>query len=170
VTTPLFMRDVSLTFALVSAGVRVEYNCDAHLAAIESAPGDDVSYATLCPEGSFSEIGRTTYALHVVAVQDWSDTGLARFLWDNEGAAADFQYQAHGATVDPSAAAPGMAGTVTLVAPNYGGEAETYAELDVTMPCKSKPTIAVAAFPAAAAADSEALVAAEAIEAATAAA
>jgi len=34
------------------------------------------------------------------------------------------------------------------VAPNYGGEAATYAELDVTMPCTVKPTKVVAAFPA----------------------
>jgi hypothetical protein len=29
-----------------------------------------------------------------------------------------------------------------------GGEAESYAELDVTMPCTAKPTLAVAPFPA----------------------
>jgi hypothetical protein len=41
-----------------------------------------------------------------------------------------------------------MTGEVRLVAPNYGGEAATYAELDVTMPCTVKPTKVVAAFPA----------------------
>jgi len=40
-----------------------------------------------------------------------------------------------------------MAGVVTLVGPSYGGERDTYAELDVTMPCQSKPTLAVSAFP-----------------------
>ena len=118
-TTPLFMRDVSLTLKLTTgAGERVEYNCDAHLAAIESTAGDEVTYATLCPEGSFSGAsGRSTYALHIVAAQDWSATGLARFLWDHEGEPAEFQYQAHGATTPAADATPGMTGTVSLSPP-----------------------------------------------------
>lgn len=153
-TTPLFMRDVSLTLKLISAGTRMQFNCDAHLAEVISEPGDTVEYQTLCPTGSFSAAGKTTYQLHIVAAQDWSSTGLARFLWENDGARAEFQYQAHGvAAIPPTAALPGMAGIVTLVAPTYGGEADSYAELDVTMPCESKPTLSVAAFPALAAAE-----------------
>jgi hypothetical protein len=154
VTTPLFMRDVSLTLKLLT-GTRLEFNCDAHTAEIVTTPGSDVTYATLCPDGSFSEVGRSTYALHIVAAQDWSATGLARFLWDNEGAQAEFQYQPHGVAIAPSDDTPGMTGTVRLVAPNMGGEAENYAELDVTLPCTAKPTIALAAFPATASADDE---------------
>jgi hypothetical protein len=147
------MRDVSLTLKLVGgAGSRAEYNCDAHLAEIVPTAGDEVTYVTLCEDGTHSQIGATTYALHIVAAQDWSTTGLARFLWENDGAEAEFQYQAHGSDVlPPTAAMPGMAGLCRLVAGAYGGEAEAYAELDVTMPCTSKPTLAVAAFPAAAA-------------------
>ena len=151
-TSPLFMRDVSLKLKL-GAGTKVEFNCDAHTAEIVTEAGDEVSYQTLCPAGSFSEIGKSSYALHIVAAQDWSANGLARFLWDNEGALATFEYQAHGAAVVNSASAPGMTGTVRLVAPNYGGEAENYAELDVELPCTQKPTISVAAFPAMAAAE-----------------
>jgi hypothetical protein len=148
------MRDVSLTLTLVS-GPAAEYNCDAHLAAIETSAGSEVTYQTLCADGSFSEIGQSSYALHIVAAQDWSATGLARFLWDNEGELCTFEYQAHGATVPPADATPGMTGTIRLIAPNYGGEAENYAELDVTMPCTAKPTIALAPFAAAAAAEAE---------------
>lgn len=146
-TTPLFMRDVSLTLKLTT-GTRVQFNCDAHLAEIVSNPGDTVEYQTLCPTGSFSYAGKTSYELHIVAAQDWSATGLARFLWDNDGAVAEFQYQAHGiAAMPPTAGAPGMAGTCTLVAPTYGGEADTVAELEVSMPCTAKPTLVTAAFP-----------------------
>jgi hypothetical protein len=149
VANPLFMRDVSLKFKIVSPpGTYAEFNCDAHLAEIATEPGDDVTYQTLCPTGSFSNVGQSTYALHIVAAQDWTATGLALFLWDNEGKLATFQYQAHGAATIPSATAPGMTGEVRLVAPNYGGEAATYAELDVTMPCTTKPTKVTAAFPA----------------------
>jgi hypothetical protein len=41
-----------------------------------------------------------------------------------------------------------MTGIVRLIAPTMGGEADTYAELEVELPCSSKPTLAVATFPA----------------------
>ena len=147
---PLFMRDVSLKLKLVGPppGTNTEFNCDASLAEIIPEPGDDVQYATLCPGGSYSQRGKTTYALHIVAAQRWDATGLAAFLWDNDGALATFQYQAHGAAITPSASAPGMAGEVVLLAGAYGGEVDTFPELDVTLPCTSKPTKTVAAFPA----------------------
>jgi hypothetical protein len=148
-SSPLFMRDVSLKLSLVSAGTYVEYNCDVSTAEIVPTPGDEVTYSTLCPEGSYSSRGKTTYALHLVAAQRWDAAdGLAAFLWDHDGELANFQYQAHGDSVIPSASAPGMAGEVVLVAGTYGGAVDEFAELDVTLACSSKPTKIVAAFPA----------------------
>jgi hypothetical protein len=146
--TPLFMRDVTLTLKLVSGGTRVAYQCDVHTAEIVPEPGDEVTYSTLCAAGSYSSIGKTTYGLHVVAAQRWATDGLATFLWDHDGELADFQYQAHGDGVTPTADLPGMTGQVRLIAGNYGGEVDTYAELDVTLPCSSKPSKISAAFPA----------------------
>ncbi len=147
--TPLFMQDVTLNLKLNPGGsTRAEFNCDLSTAEIVSTAGDEVEYSTLCPSGSYKSVGKTTYALHIVAVQRWAVDGLATFLWDNDGQLADFQYQAHGAGVVPSATAPGMSGTVRLIAGNYGGEVATFAELDVELPCSSKPTKLVAAFPA----------------------
>jgi hypothetical protein len=147
--SPLFMRDVTLTLKVIGgAGTRAEFNCDLHTAEIVPSPGDDVTYQTLCPGGTHSQVGASTYALHVVAAQQWAADGLATFLWTNEGKQAEFQYQAHGVGVAPSPAAPGMTGVVRLIAGNYGGEADTYAELDVTLPCETKPTMITAAFPA----------------------
>lgn len=147
---PLFMRDVTLNLRLnpPGSGARTEFNCDLSTAEIVPTPGDDVTYATLCASGSYSARGKTTYALHIVAAQRWDTSGLAAFLWANDGATADFQYQAHGSGVVPSATAPGMTGQVVLVAGNYGGEVDTYAELDVELPCVTKPTMITAAFPA----------------------
>lgn len=154
--SPLFMRDVTLKLKIVSPpGTNVEYNCDISTAEIVPTAGDDVTYSTLCPTGSYSSVGKTTYALHIVAVQRWAADGLAAFLWDHDGELATFQYQAHGASVAPAADVPGMAGEVRLVAGNYGGEVDTYAELDVTLPCSSKPTKTTAAFPATAEAEAE---------------
>jgi hypothetical protein len=46
-----------------------------------------------------------------------------------------------------------MTGTVRLIAPTMGGEADTYAELEVELPCASKPTLVTSTFPALAEAD-----------------
>jgi len=148
--TPLFMRDVTLNLRTPagSAGARTTFECDVSVAEIIPSPGDEVEYATLCPSGSYKSIGKTTYALHLVAVQRWAVDGLAAFLWTNDGQTADFQYQAHGEGIAPSTTQPGMTGVVTLVAGNYGGEVQTWAELDVTLPCTVKPTMTTAAFPA----------------------
>jgi hypothetical protein len=156
--TPLFMRDVTLNLRLASdsVGARAEFNCDVHTAEIIPSAGDEVTYSTLCAEGSYSSRGKTTYALHLVAAQRWAIDGLSTFLWDHDGEIADFQYQAHGDGVAPAADAPGMTGQVTLVAGNYGGEVDTYAELEVTLPCVTKPVKTVAAFPALADAETEA--------------
>jgi hypothetical protein len=153
--SPLFMRDVTLNLRLASdaVGARVEYQCDVSTAEIVPSAGDEATYSTLCAEGSYSSVGKTTFALHVVAVQRWAADGLANFLWDHDGELADFQYQAHGDGVAPSTDAPGMTGQVRLIAGNYGGEVDQYAEVDVTLPCTSKPTKMVAAFPAAAEAE-----------------
>jgi hypothetical protein len=146
--SPLFMRDVELSLKLVSGGTKVEYQCDISTAEIVPTAGDEVTYSTLCVSGSYSSVGKTTYALHVVAVQRWAADGLAAFLWDHDGELATFQYQAHGDGVTPTADLPGMAGEVRLIAGNYGGEVDTYAELDVTLPCSSKPAKTTSAFPA----------------------
>jgi hypothetical protein len=148
---PLFMRDVSLTLT-IGAEPALEVNCDVHTVEVAVEPGDVVTYQTLCADGSFSEPGRSSYALHITAAQDWGADGLARVLWEHEGEAAEFRYQAHGSDVAgadaPSDATPGMMGEVRLIAPTYGGEADTFAELDVTLPCTSKPELLAAAFPA----------------------
>lgn len=150
---PLFMRDVSLTLT-IGADPALEVNCDVHTVEVETTPGDEVQYVTLCPDGTFSEVGRSSYALHITAAQDWAADGLARVLWDNEGELAEFRYQAHGSDVAgadaPSDSAPGMMGEIRLVAPTYGGEADAFAELEVTLPCTTKPQLVTSAFPAAA--------------------
>lgn len=155
---PLFMRDVSLTLT-IGADPALEVNCDVHTVEVVAEPGDVVTYQTLCPDGTFSQPGRSTYALHITAAQDWSADGLARVLWEHDGESADFRYQAHGSDVAgadaPSDSVPGMMGEIRLIAPTYGGEAETYAELDVTLPCSSKPELITAAFPATAAAGAQ---------------
>src|SRR4029077_13530287 len=81
--------------------------------------------------------------LHLTGVQDWAADGLSLFLWNNAGALATATVQAHGATTAPSATAPAIVATVSIVEGSYGGEADTWAEFDVSLPCTGRPTLKV---------------------------
>lgn len=152
---PLFMREISLTLMVAGGpGPATEFHCDVHSATIEAEPGDDVTYQTLCVDGSYSQRGKTTYALHLVGVQNWDAPGLARFLDEHDGDSLDFVFQAHGSAVAPSAATPAKSGTCIGQAPSYGGEADTWAEYDVSLPITGVPvTVVAAALEAGATAD-----------------
>lgn len=142
-SNPLFVKDASVTLAVVGPppGTPAEYNCDVHSVIVEASPGDDVTYQTLCPDGSYTRKGTTTYVLHLTGVQDWAADGLSKFLWDNAGALATFTAQAHGAAVVAGPDTPSITGTVTLVEGSYGGEADAWAEFDVSLPCSGRPTL-----------------------------
>jgi hypothetical protein len=138
--TPLFMRDVKLTLK-IGAGSLFEYQAHVSEARVQVTPGDTVTVKTLSTDGSFSSPGVASYTLVLTGVQDYSADGLARYLWDNEGAIADFVLQAHGETTALAADTPAMTGQVTLVAGDYGGEIETYGEIGLELPCVAKPVL-----------------------------
>jgi len=138
--TPLFMRDVLLTLK-VGAGTVSEYQCHVSIARVQVTAGDTVTVQTLCTDGTFSQAGKSTYALVLEGIQDWSADGLSRYLWDNDGLVADFVLQPHGSATAIGTDTPAMTGQVTLHAGDFGGEVETYAELAVALPCVSKPAL-----------------------------
>jgi hypothetical protein len=76
--------------------------------------------------------------------QDYTATGLARFMWDNANQVADVVLNAFGQTAVPGAATPACKGQVTLVPVQYGGEVGTFAEFEVTLAFVTKPTLAIA--------------------------
>jgi hypothetical protein len=136
------MKEVGLTLA-IGAATPEEFDCHVSQAILEATAGDVVTYTTLCANGSMSRSADATYVLHLVGVQDWDGTagsiGLARYLDDNAGQLAEFVYQAHGLGVAPSPATPAKSGTCELQAPSYGGEADKWAEFDVSLPITGKP-------------------------------
>ena len=144
--TPLYMKDVLLTLK-IGAGSAYEYQGHVSEARVQVEPGEKTEVRTLCSSiGSvFSEVGKPTYSLILAGVQDWADAtgtkGLARFLFDNEGATATFVLQAHGEAVASSVTKPGMTGDVKLVPGDYGGVIGEYAPLEVELPCTTKPSL-----------------------------
>jgi hypothetical protein len=146
VATVLFMKNAKLTLKIGAASAH-DYAGQVKTAEVVVKPGTTTDYATL--DGSVqTEIGASSYELHIVAGQVWDGTGtppagLARYLWDNEGQLATFELQAHGSAVANSTAQPSATGTVRLIAGAYGGEVNKIAEIDVTLPCQAKPTLNV---------------------------
>jgi hypothetical protein len=75
------------------------------------------------------------------AGQDYSPTGLARFMWDNAGEVADIVLNAFGATATAGANTPEVTGQVTLIPVQYGDEVGAFAEFEVTLPFVAKPLL-----------------------------
>jgi len=140
--TILFMKTALFTLTLTDpVGTALPFQGDAADVHVEVTAGDTVDYPTL--DGAVaSNAEPETYALVMRAGQDYSGTGLARFLWDNKGKVADVVLNAHGQTALPTAETPAVTGQVTLVPVSYGGEVGTFAEFEVTLPFVTTPILA----------------------------
>jgi len=140
--TILFMK-TALFSLKVGAGTLKTFQGDAADVHVEVSAGDVVEYPTL--DGNVaSNVSPESYALVMRAGQDYTATGLARFMWDNNGLVADVVVNAFGQTAVPGAATPAVKGQVVLNAVQYGGEVGTFAEFEVTLPFVAKPTLAIA--------------------------
>jgi len=129
-------------FTLDVAGTDTPFQGDAADVHVEVSAGDVVEYPTL--DGNVASNSEPeTYALVMRAGQDYSSTGLARFLWDNAGEIADITLNAHGQTALPTAETPAVTGQVKLVPVAYGGEVGTFAEFEITLPFIAKPVLAI---------------------------
>ena len=140
--TILFMKTALFTLK-VGAGAVAPYQGDAADVHVEVEPGETVTYPTL--DGNVASNSEPeTYALVMRAGQDYSATGLARFLWDHSGEVADITLNAHGANAIAAADTPEIRGQVTLIPVQYGDEVGAFAEFEVTLPFVTKPILAAA--------------------------
>lgn len=119
-----------------------EYEC--HVSAVQIVPSQEVlEYATLCPDGSFTALGKESFQVEVTAAQDWTADGLCRFLWENAGLESDMTFQPRGGAV-VGADNPKWTAKVTLPRPPVGGEVNTFAEAELVFPVKGVPVLATA--------------------------
>jgi hypothetical protein len=142
VATILFLKTAKFTLK-IGAGPLKTFQGDAADVHVEVTAGDKVEYPTL--DGNVAaNVEPESYSLSLRAGQDYSATGLARFLWDNAGATADVELNAFGQAITAAAATPSVKGQVSCVPVAYGGEVGTFAEFEVTLPFLAKPTLAIA--------------------------
>ena len=127
----------------VGAGTAAPYQGDAADVHVEVSASDVVEYPTL--DGNVASNSEPeSYALVMRAGQDYTATGLARFLWDHAGETADIVLNAHGQTAVAGSDTPAVTGQVKLVPVAYGGEVGTFAEFEVTLPFLAKPVLDIA--------------------------
>jgi hypothetical protein len=137
--TILFMKTAKFTLGIAGAAGS-EFQGDAADVHIDVTAGDVVDYPTL--DGAVASNSEPeTYALVMRAGQDYSATGLARFLWDHKNEVADIVLNAHGQTAAATADTPEVTGQVTLIPVQYGGEVGTFAEFEVTLPFVTTPVL-----------------------------
>ena len=148
--TPVYLRNAWVRLKVTSGGTFKQYSCQVKRFALMPEPGEEVTVRTLCDDGSYTEIGATTWTLEMDGLQGWGTTdGLSRFLFDNRGAAATFEVDQYGEAHTPTAEEPGFTGSCRLVPGPYGGEVDTYAEFEVVLPVSGEPVLVVAAWPVA---------------------
>jgi hypothetical protein len=134
--------DISTAVTAGTIAKFIDFACHVEAVAVTVKPGKTVTFTPLCPDGAVSETGADEFALEFTGAQDWSATGLARLLWDHAGEVIPFRINAYG--VEAAADTPSMVGSARAVRPQYGGKADEYAPLDVSLPVIGTPTLAVA--------------------------
>jgi hypothetical protein len=144
VATILFIKTALFTMKI--GALATEFQGDVADVHVEVEAGDTVTYPTL--DGNVASNSEAeTYSLVLRAGQDYSSTGLARFLWDNAGQVADIEVNAFGQTAIAADETPSVQGQVTCIPVQYGDEVSTFAEFEVTLPFTTKPILAVAPAP-----------------------
>ena len=142
--TILFIKTAKFSLSIDDGTTVKQFEGDAADVHVEVEAGETVSYPTL--DGNVASNSEAeTYSLVMRAGQDYSSTGLARFMWDNANAVADVILNAHGMGVAASAETPEVQGQVKLIPVAYGGEVSTFAEFEVTLPFIAKPVLAITA-------------------------
>jgi hypothetical protein len=87
------------------------------------------------PDAVYTDQGSATWAAVITAAQDWEDEdSFVNFCLDHEGESATITYK------PDAAGAFGLTATITIVAPEVGGDIGAFPTTTLTMPCNQKPT------------------------------
>lgn len=148
--TVITINDPVLKIADTEAGLAAgtAYQCQVENAKIVATANYQTIPATGC-DGPSQSAGRTSYALQIQWLQDWTDPdGLSRYAFDNDATVKWVEFQLDAAVPEVTAKGP-----VSITSGSYGGNFGdgTHADSDQqTWPYQQKPTIGetVAAFAA----------------------
>lgn len=146
-TNVMMVRDGTLHLGpAVTGGVDVD--CQVTAATISATP-DPKELTTMC--GKVTVPGVTAYVLNLDFAQDWHESGISTFLFENDGALVDF-------TLTPTASTQPTATGKLYVAPgDFGGTVGEIAVATVALGIEGKPTITPATDPVTATASAPAM-------------
>jgi hypothetical protein len=124
VSTPHILTEV--TFTVDSSN----YQCAVRR--VQLTPNTPIQeYKVLCPGGSGTAAGNTTWQLEVEYYQNWDDDDFARFLDENPGDTASFVFTQNGLT---------KSGNIIVVPGPVGGTVDEFATATVTLPVVGTPS------------------------------
>lgn len=136
-------------FNIVEAALTVKVGASAalgftqHVSNVVCAPTTATStWKGMSQAAVFQFISRAVWGLTMGLAQDWSSTGLSRFLFENEGKDAVF-------TFAPVAGGQGFSVTATITPGAFGGAVDSVGEASVVLPVKGRPTLVAAVTPVA---------------------
>lgn len=143
--SPMFVRYSKLELTRQNGGATetIEFQCSSTNIGVTSEGGDSTTLNTLCPEGSFSEVGQRTYSLAITAVQDVEDIeGLLWFSWRHEGELWDATYYPK-LDAQSNVVGNGLKGSVTIQLPDQIGNVESgnYATSSLVWPYQGRPEL-----------------------------
>jgi len=152
-TAPFILRDTSLVLQKVEptgTAPAEEFRCQLNSVVITPSTGGgagEQTYETFCETFTSGGGNNTTFTLDLGGFQAWADVAdLSVILWNDAG--SEYTFSLVPMTGPVSVTSPSFTGIVTLVEPQVGGTANTYASFTVSLPCKSKPTmVTIAPFP-----------------------
>jgi hypothetical protein len=129
------IKDALVSFALVEGGgAQTDYTNQLDTATLTPEQSTQTK-RTLVPDGTLQDVDSSVWTLTIAGVQDYvAARGLTRWLFDNEGAKANF-------TVEPIAGGVGFTGVCTLKAVPIGGETGSWAEFSAELPVTGKPAV-----------------------------
>jgi hypothetical protein len=144
--SPRMIRDATVKIAVGSAAA-ADFACRVRRAELVPEAGDETRYRTLCPDGTFVEIGSSTWTLVLTGPQDWATAGLSRLLFEHEGEELTVTVDQYGNSHTPTDAEPAFTVKCRAVPGPYGGTVDEMAEYEIELPVTGKPSIVTAATP-----------------------
>jgi len=136
--TNIFMMKGGIVTLGPTAGTNVSVECQVTGATI-AATADPKELTTLC--GKVTVPGITAYVLNLDYAQDWYQSGISTFLYENDGELVDFSIQP---TTDTQ---PTATGRFYIVPGDFGGTAGEIMVASVALGIDGKPTITPATDP-----------------------
>lgn len=107
----------------------------AHVSQVEFTPeASTITWKGLTPDATFTDVASATWTCTISYVQDWSATGLSRYLYEHEGDTVAVEFT-------PVNGGPAFTADVIIVPGAIGGSVDSFAAGSVTLGVQGRPLL-----------------------------